>query len=42
MKNFPCNRVLAKKKEEGVEREREREQERRQNVNQLYRAAPFG
>lgn len=41
MKNFPCNRVLAKKKE-GVEREREREQERRQNVNQLYRAAPFG
>lgn len=39
MKNFPCNRVLAKKKE-GVERERE--QERRQNVNQLYRAAPFG
>lgn len=41
VKNFLCNRVLEpRRRKEQVERERERE--RRQNVNQLYRAAPFG
>lgn len=39
---FPVQPCSCQEEGRGREREREREQERRQNVNQLYRAAPFG